>query len=149
MEILVRNTCQLANLTISKQGVESVDNHATTGFSSEEVQSTVYEIYGDDGLLVGTVIVPANGTVVVANLRVGDYTVIERVDWSWRYGFDRAVAQRDAEAIVVASEASITFELTPDGEVVTFYNDRETPSYWLGGDNYAKNTFAAAAATNR
>ncbi|MBQ3256986.1 MAG: InlB B-repeat-containing protein [Oscillospiraceae bacterium] len=118
----------LANLTISK---------TRTG-STSEAQSFVFEVKGEssaldcghDGEVTAVnmrvvVNVPAGSSessVTVYGLPVGNYTVTEVSDWSWRY-----VPKNASQTIVLSNHGSVSFTNTLDKLL------------WLSGDCYANN----------
>jgi len=118
----------LANLTISK---------TRTG-STSEAQSFVFEVKGassaldcgHDGEVTAVnmrvvVNIPAGyseGSVTVYGLPVGNYTVTEVSDWSWRY-----VPEKASQTIDLSVHGSVSFTNTLDKLL------------WLSGDCYANN----------
>ena len=73
-----------------------------------------------------TVTVHGNGKTTIAELPVGEYTVTELTDWSWRYRPKNG-------------EQPIT--LDPDvTNVLTFENERKD-GQWLSGDAYNNNLY--------
>ena len=79
-------------------------------------QSFVYLVSGYDGLtLAVTVVLTAgetSGSVTIAQLAAGDYTVTEVRDWSWRYsdGASRTVTVGTDLAEAVFDHTMIRFE---------------------------------------
>ena len=114
----------VADLTITKSGAEAID----------ENQSFVFRITGKAGTVTAgvdmEVVIHGEGSVKVKGLQVGEYTVTEVTDWSWRYTPDR-------------SSKSVT--LSPGGATVTFTNKRTTDK-WLSGSAYADNNWAKGSA---
>lgn len=107
------------DLTITKTGAQEID----------EYQTFLFRIKGTDGNTEGidlTVTVCGNGSVKITELPVGEYTVTELTDWSWRYQPEKA-------------EVQITLDAA-GGNVLKFINSR-TQQYWLGGDGYSRNNF--------
>lgn len=75
------------------------------------------------------VLIPGNGFAVIQNLPVGEYTIRELADWSWRYE-----PQEDTKTIH-GSHAM-------DGTVtVSFVNVRKQDQ-WLDGESRAENRFS-------
>ena len=67
-----------------------------------------------------------NGSVTIEDLPIGQYTVTERTDWSWRYTPNGNGKSID---LVAGAENKVEFE-----------NTRSIP-YWLSGDNVNENQF--------
>lgn len=103
----------VADLTITKQGWESID----------ENQSFLFDVTGPDGSK--RVVVNGNGSVTIKGLKIGEYTVTEVTSWSWRY--------------TTSSSQNITLKPAGPNEV-TFKNTRSNHK-WLGGDAYFQNIF--------
>lgn len=105
----------VADLTITKQGWESID----------ENQSFLFDVTGPDGSK--RVVVNGNGSVTIKGLKIGEYTVKEVTSWSWRY--------------TTTSSNPQSIELKPEQtNAVTFENTRSKDK-WLGGDAYFQNIF--------
>ena len=64
----------VADLTITKQGCENID----------ENQSFIFTIDGPDKYS-NQVVIKGNGSVTIKGLKIGEYTIHEESDWSWRY----------------------------------------------------------------
>lgn len=105
----------VADLTITKQGWEDID----------ENQSFLFDVTGPNGYSQ-RVVIKGNGSVTIKGLKIGEYTVTEVTNWSWRYTADR-------------SSQSIELKPAVTNEV-TFVNTRSNDK-WLGGDAYNQNTF--------
>lgn len=117
----------LANLTITKTGADAAD----------ENQTFLFTVTGKEGTPTAgtriTVTIHGNGSVTISDLLIGDYTVTEVTDWSWRY--DQTGMTYAAGTITNGS-----FTLSPDSanDIVTVTNTRSNP-YWLSGDSFAVN----------
>ena len=110
----------VADLTIAKRGAENID----------ENQSFIFEVKGDDSDentrdISLTVTVQGNGSVTIKDLPVGNYTVKEKTDWSWRYS---------------PKNYNQEVELSAANGKVTFANTR-SDIYWLNGCAYKLNKF--------
>lgn len=117
----------VADLTITKHGCQDID----------ENQSFIFDVTGPD--FSKRVVINGNDSVTIKGLKVGEYTVTEVTDWSWRYKPENNVSAQK-------------IELKPRGvgeNKVTFTNAR-TKDKWLGGDAYEQNKFgiSASASTN-
>lgn len=102
-------------LTISKQ-VENPD----------ENQSFIFQVTADNGYQQ-TVVVQGNGTVTLTGLAIGNYTVNEDQQWSYRYQ---------------AVDGQQTIKLDADtthGQIRVV--NRKDNDQWLSGENYAINRF--------
>lgn len=104
----------VADLTITKQGCESID----------ENQSFIFDVTGPDEYKQ-RVVINSNGSVTIKGLKIGEYTVTEVTSWSWRY--------------TTSSSQNITLKPAVTNEV-TFKNTRSKDK-WLGGDAYFQNIF--------
>lgn len=123
----------VGNLVIKKTGIQLVDNdihpnNADTLKSVEdgESQSTIFQVTGPKGYSQ-KVVIHGNDSVTIEDLLIGEYTVTEITDWSWRYTPE-------------TGSKTITLKPTPDENVVSFNNVRNNP-YWLNGGAYNINNF--------
>lgn len=111
----------LTTLTIQKQGCEDIDENQTFLFhvkgSSADPNTKDIDL---------TVTVHGNGQTTVTDLPVGNYTVTEETEWSWRYTPDGG--------------ADRTFKAAIGGTNLVYQNSR-TQTQWLDGDNYRVNHF--------
>lgn len=103
----------LVDLTIKKTGWNSTD----------ENQSFIFDVVGPNDFKI-TVTINGNGEVTIKDLPIGEYTVTEQTDWSWRYTPD-------------AETQKITLVANRENEV-TFANNRSW-IYWLSGDSFCTN----------
>ena len=104
----------VADLTITKQGCEGID----------ENQSFIFDVTGPD--YSKRVVINGNGSVTIKGLKIGEYTVTEVTNWSWRY---------------TPSGNVQTITLQPTGKNVVAFANNRTGLKWLGGDAYNKNVF--------
>lgn len=99
--------------------------------SSDSDQTFIFSIKGKSGTDTAgidlTVTVQGNGSVTVTKLPVGEYTVTELTDWSWRY--ENAAAQR--EVYLAYNDGSNT---------LVFDNTRQNGN-WLDGNAIENNRF--------
>lgn len=110
------------DLTITKVGTNAIDHD-----NSAERQSYIFHVTGPNNFKMDVVIC-GDGSKTIKNLPVGDYTITEEENWSWRY---------DANA----SSYSVTAaDIIQGNATVTVENTRTNP-YWLNGGNYAHNVF--------
>lgn len=119
----------VTSLKIAKLGILDVDNHikdAEGHPGNEERQSTIFQVTGPDGYSQ-KVVVHGNSSVTIEGLVIGEYTVTEVTDWSWRYK-------------PTATSQTITLEPPTAENVVTFSNGREN-QFWLNGGAYNINNF--------
>ena len=104
-------------LTIEKSGAQEID----------EKQTFLFQVKGTDENTRDidiTVTVHGNGKTTIQDLPVGQYTVTEKTDWSWRY------TPEEREQSLRLSSA----------ETVTFANERTTDK-WLDGNDWRVNHF--------
>lgn len=111
----------LTTLTIQKQGCEDIDENQTFLF---HVKGSPADPNTKDIDL--TVTVHGNGQTTVTDLPVGEYTVTEETEWSWRY-----TPQNGAERKVTVGAGGLTVQ----------YQNSRTQTQWLDGDNYRVNHF--------
>lgn len=106
----------VADLTITKTGCEGVDTN----------QSFIFDVKDKDGKLITTVTIHGNSSATIKDLQIGDYTVTEKTEWSWRYE-------------PTENDQRITLDVDKKNEI-TFVNKRETTN-WLNGSSWCKNVF--------
>lgn len=111
----------LTTLTIQKQGCEDIDENQTFLF---HVKGSPADPNTKDIDL--TVTVHGNGQTTITDLPVGNYTVTEETEWSWRY--------------TPVGGADRTFKAGIGGTNLVYQNSR-TQTQWLDGDNYRVNHF--------
>ncbi len=107
-----------ASLTIQKNGWDTAD----------ENQTYLFRIVGTDEDTKSidlTVTVHENGKTTITDLPIGNYTVTEKSDWSWRY---------------TPVNESTTVSLPADGMTIDYKNTRSEEK-WLDGDSYKNNIF--------
>ena len=109
----------LTTITIQKTGCEEIDENQTFLF---RVKGNAEDPNTKDVDL--TVAIHGNGQTTITELPVGNYTVTELTDWSWRY--------------TPKGNAARTFMANVGGTTLQYQNDR-TDTKWLSGDNYAVN----------
>lgn len=114
----------VADLTVTKTGVEEVDHHDGSKNNKEERQSTIFQVTGPNNYSQ-EVVICGNGTITIKDLPLGEYTVTEKTDWSWRY-------------TPTSNNKQIT--LSTNGATVTFANERKQIK-WLNGGAYCENKF--------
>ncbi len=132
----------LGDLKITKSGIDDLDNHAKDGVNEEEFQSTIYTVAGADEANSNfslTVAILGNGSVIIKDLPVGNYTVMEDTTWSWRYETVK-IEDEDNAGNVVNNNNVITTAVDANGNTVKFTNTRQN-DLWLSGDNHKENQF--------
>ena len=128
----------IADLTITKSGWESID----------ENQSFLFTVTGPNGFTLD-VVIHGNGSVTIKDLLIGQYTVTEKTNWSWRYTDTpdwTFVTDGDTDASG-ENNAVATITLGASGNVITFTNDR-SKIYWLDGGTWCDNLFDGANTTD-
>lgn len=110
------------SLTVTKAGSGSMTNGTETH---------IFTVTGPNGISL-KIAVQGNDSKTIVGLPVGEYTVTEDTNWSWRY------ADNKTGSATLSSTA-------PDG-TVTITNANPTTK-WLSGDNFKVNTFAAPVNT--
>lgn len=116
------NKYNVADLTIKKEGLGKYEYKDGT-----DNESAIVTVTGD-GKTWTLALSKGNGmSVTLKGLTVGaTYTITEQDGWTWRY----------------SATGSTTYTMKPTENIVTIKNEPENP-LWLGGDNYAINTFKA------
>lgn len=105
----------VVDLTITKSGWNTIDEH----------QSFIFDVTGPNGFKL-TVTINGDGSVKIKDLPIGEYTVAERTNWSWRYN---------------PGIATQTITLEADGSNTVTFNNSRDKIYWLSGDSYNENQF--------
>ena len=106
----------VADLTIKKTGCSDVDAN----------QSFIFDVKDKDGKLITTVTIHGKSSATIKDLQIGEYTVTEKTEWSWRYE-------------PTENDQRITLDVDKKNEI-TFVNKRETTN-WLNGSSWCKNVF--------
>lgn len=109
----------ITTLTITKSGVENSDQN----------QSFLFEVKGKNNDVDLKLSITGNGSAVINDLPLGEYTVTEITEWAWRYN-----AEGD-------SVKAITLTTDKDNNQLTFVNKRNDKK-WLGGESQKDNRFA-------
>ena len=68
-----------------------------------------------------------NGSVTIKDLPIGEYTVTENTNWSWRYTPDGGKSK--------------TIKLAVDDKNEVTFDNKRSWIYWLSGDSYNENQF--------
>lgn len=118
------------DLTIKKKYPVDAD------YSIDVNQTFIFDIKGVSGTATAdidlTVTVHGDGEITITDLPIGEYTITEQTDWSWRY-----------EPTDGKDEQTITLSPTEEN-IVTFENTR-AETKWLDGDSYDVNIFNGTA----
>ena len=118
----------VGDLTITKNGL-NVGTYAGT----EDQESAIFKVTGNGVDMTVVVNCEGNsstGSVTIANLPAGTYTVTEVSGWTWRYTADEATKTATVEGGKLDNSVE--------------FNNTQTNDKWLGGDNYANNVFAGS-----
>jgi len=98
---------------------------------NDENQAFVFRVTGkkdtDTAGIDLTVTIVGNGEATITKLPVGEYTVVELTDWSWRY--ENQTATRE-----------LTLEYSATGNVVEYDNSRQHEK-WLDGNDVVLNAY--------
>jgi len=135
----------VGDLTIEKTGLNVKTYADSTDPVYSDNESAVFTVVGDfdgDGQPeTFTVIIPCkngSGSRTLTGLRVGEYTVTELTNWTWRYDTTTyVVGSGDVQS---GNEGDVEVEGGKTA-IITFTNSGHDDQ-WLGGDNYAVNTFS-------
>lgn len=112
------------SLTVAKKGSGSMTNGTETH---------IFTVTGPNGISL-KIAVQGNDSKTIVGLPVGEYTVTEDTNWSWRYADGKT-----GSATLEASE-------TGAHKTVTITNANPTTK-WLSGDSVAINKFSTAGPT--
>ena len=111
----------VTSMTISTMGAMEIDEGQVFIFHIKGKSDAVKHVELD-------VVIVGNGSVTVTDLVVGEYTVSEITDWSFRYS-------------VVNAEKTISLTVDPDKNTVDFGEVRSFTG-WLDGNHILKNIFS-------
>lgn len=104
---------------------------STVGCSDVDAgQVFIFKVQGTDALTSSvnlTVTVVGNGSITISSLPIGNYTVTELTDWSYRYTPDSV--SKDISLSVLASNNSLVF------------SQIRTSTHWLDGNAGAVNNY--------
>lgn len=111
------------NITLVAQWERAAKDLTIRANSTDSDVNFVYTISGQ-GITI-TVAVPANSSVTIKSMPVGDYTITEKTAWSWRHTENYG-------------NHSVTITKTEEEQSVVFeYNGNEN-KLWLNGYSYGK-----------
>lgn len=116
----------LADLTISKSGWDTID----------ENQTFIFRVQGEGIDL--RVVIQGNGSKTIKDLPIGNYTVTEETEWSWRYAPAPGSTSVDLGEVNGYS-GNAGFANTRQTE--TSHPAGNTDWKWLNGAAYKKNKF--------
>lgn len=131
------------DLTIVKKGADTIDVN----------QSFLFQIQGtpDDTKLEKidmTVTIQGNGSINIQKLPVGEYTVTELTDWSWRYSADKVSSVSKLSKKSGTSTIFVTLNDPDQIEELIFTNSR-TENQWFSDDGYAENWWSDTGVIRR
>jgi len=112
------------NLTITTSS-DSLDANQTFVFT---INGTPYDTNAEFKPM--TVVIVGNDSITIEKLPVGDYTVTEVTQWSWRYSIENI--QSVTPAVVNGNSAQLQLENPDLNYTVQFEKARVIP-YWLSG----------------
>lgn len=119
------------DLTIQKQGAESIDENQSFVFRVEKFENDAWS-------LVTKAVILGNQSVTVKELPIGTYRVMEDEYWSWRYQLQSVAGDGIGEFSAFANQ--VTFTGTDDvfSKTLIFTNTREK-TQWLNGSAFCQN----------
>ena len=128
----------LADLTITKEGIQPVDHDGKEATGQQESQSTIFRITditeGSDGY-TQDVVICGNESVTIRDLKAGNtYKIEELTSWSWRYEPNNI--DNNTQTITLVSKPDVNVNVNH----VTFVNER-VKNQWLNGGTYKDNKF--------
>ena len=112
----------VADLTIKKTGCSGADAN----------QSFIFDVKDKAGKLITTVTIHGNSSATIKDLQIGEYTVTERTDWSWRYKPE-------------SKDQKISLDV--DGANTVTFNNERTATSWLNGGSWCRNVFKGGTIT--
>ncbi|MBO5157989.1 MAG: InlB B-repeat-containing protein [Lachnospiraceae bacterium] len=118
----------LSELTIKK---------VVTGISSTD--TFLFRVKGEKGGTANidlTVSITGTGSVTISNLPIGNYTITELTDWSWRYDNSGVVAYTESVSEVKENEKN-----------EAIFTNNANSKAWLGGETIEDNQFKAYEAS--
>ena len=125
-----------------------------TGWQAiDENQTFIFNIAGDPEVgedFTMQVTIVENGETVIRHLPVGEYTVSEVTDWSWRYSATGKQGESETVTYILRNTAptnEVKVKLTTplQREVVEFANDRQKVKWLDGNAATKKNIFGTIA----
>ncbi|MBR4036525.1 MAG: VWA domain-containing protein [Oscillospiraceae bacterium] len=117
------NTLKTFNLTITKEVDGQLYNSGDT---------FVFNVVGENGI-TKQVEIAGEDSITIAGLPVGDYTVSEDTNWSFRYNLT------GVSGAITANGGELTLD---DNKTVTFTNKPKSDNKWLDAAAFAENKFA-------
>jgi len=130
------------DLRIKKDGCNS---------TIDENQSFVFNIKGQPtntelGEIDINFMILGNGEVLIKEIPVGNYTVKELSDWSWRYGTTTVEKGTSTQLGEPVNGTSCIIEISDSTvEYAVNFNNTRTNAYWLDGNDYVNNEFGQAS----
>lgn len=111
------------NITLVAQWERAAKDLTIRANSTDSDVNFVYTISGQ-GITI-TVAVPANSSVTIKSMPVGDYTITEKTAWSWRHTDNY-------------QNHPVTITKTEEEQSVVFDYDGNENKLWLNGYSYGK-----------
>lgn len=99
-----------------------------TGNITDPNQSFIFQVTSNDGK-TWELVIQSNSSKTITGLAIGNYTVKEQTDWSWRYEPDTTTKSAELKANDNEDHASLSF------------NNTRINAKWLSGDSYIENIF--------
>lgn len=107
---------KFCTLTVNKSVAKTYSNN----------DSFIFNVVGKGNVPYNAqVVITGNGSAILTGLPIGDYTVTEDTNWSWRYTCD-------------SSSASTTLSASKDNDRLTITN-KLTENNWLGNETFVIN----------
>ena len=128
----------VGDLTITKNGL-NVGTYAGT----EDQESAIFTVSDGKGN-TWTVAINGNNSVTLTGLKVGNYTVTELTDWTWRYRASTLTSSDSSDGFSTGTgNNTITVKVNGGATTTVICTNSNHNDKWLGGDNYAKNEFGS------
>lgn len=121
----------VADLVIKKSGAVDSDHTFIFEVTNPDESKHQYIIKGND-------------SITIKGLQIGNYTVREVSEWSWRYTVDKIKVNSESQN----ANGSVTFTLAYPKTEVEFVNDI-TNNKWIDGNSRKQNVFDGATTVTR
>ena len=96
-----------------------------------------YTVTGPGGITIEVCIPAGRDSVTITGVPYGEYTVVEKADWSWRYD-----SENSKTAIVYGPEDPRP-QGAPIGEATVHFSGPQNNEYWLNGIDREENQFTS------
>ncbi len=124
-----------------------------TGTGIDEDQVFIFKVIGTatrtGATIELTVSIKGTGSVTINNLPVGEYSVYELSDWSWRYGVTSVIVNGETYADHIEGKAVVATSVESIDGVVIFDNEVVNNRWLDGNSNPVKNVAGTTSQNGR